>query len=1355
MIGLAKIGRITLLLLVGLKAGFSGLANEVYFENLSGVRGLPKTLVTSIVQDKEGFLWIGTREGVFRFDGHEAVHFGYDPNDPSNSLPSQVVFDVFEDSKGRIWLGSLWGLIRLNKYSGEGKLFQPMKDKAHAANIIKSVKEDDHGNIWLGSESGIIKFTPDSERFELYSPPGESKFPMIQKGKNNSFWGITNDGLTKFDAGTGTFELISLRGKNNDFLSPTALHMNDNGILYIKVRGGELYKMDSRTMSDIELIPLGQKLHDGVYIIFGFGDDLWLSSGGGVQKVDMKRFKVESYKSEANVAGSLSTNSVFTTYVDHSGILWVGTIFGLNKAVLVKKPFMKYQLVNSSHEYVRKENQIQNVLVDRLGTVWLVNKGNGILWWDEAGQKVKSIPLKKGNPFAVFPENWALVEDAKGGIWVGCSEEKGLFEWNRDKELFIWHKGELAPTTITADINGNIWMGSYKDGLAKFDPKSSNFTYFPKIKVPEEIHLRTRVFQVLAGSSGFIWAAVAGMGVFQYDPQTVTFTQFHIYAEEEFKKISDMAVYSIHEDNNGVLWIGTVQGGLNRVDIQKKELRYFTTKDGLSSNRINSIVEDGNGMLWLGTDKGLSRFDPIEEIFHNFEKSDGLLGDYFLETSGHARFGKVYFGTNHGLVFFHQDSISEVNQKSSVYITQVKVLDKSISLDQKDIRLKHFENFLYIDFNAVNFHSPDKTQFMYRMEGVDAEWVNSGTRRFAGYSELKPGHYAFKVKVLSDNSLSEESINAFEFTILPPWWKTEWAYLGYAMLLLVFLYSFKRFTVKREQLKHALVLKQLEADKMLEIDHLKSRFFANISHEFRTPLTLILGPLEKIISKNESKNDQSIFLMMQRNGKRLQELINQLLDLSKLESGKLDLNFKPVALTTFLKVLVYSFSSLAERKQINYTIRNPQENPMAFIDVDKLEKIINNLISNSFKFSHAGGSILVSIRLLPFENERKPSWLNNIEVYNSLEVLEILVEDKGIGMSEEQLENIFNRFYQIEDSNLYDMGGSGIGLSLVKELVELYEGDIEVSSKIGLGTVFKLRLVLPLLGQEELAIVSKMSAIPRNNPQNGYNEEDCENEEASILEGDLPIVLLVEDNRDVRQFIFDILKDSFRVIAANDGLQGVEKAIEIIPDLILSDVMMPKMDGVELCQKLKNNELTAHIPIVLLTAKASGGSKIEGLQIGADDYIIKPFEASELLVRIHNLIENRKKLQGFFSQQIMLQPCAIKINSLDEQFLQKVLKIMEEKIMDHLFGVESLSEELGMSRMQLHRKLKALTKLSPGSFIRMMRLKRAAEILSKGGGNVAEVSWQVGFQDPSYFSKCFQKQFGKKPSEYVSQADLL
>ena len=957
-------------------------------------------------------------------------------------------------------------------------------------------------------------------------------------------------------------------------------------------------------------------------------------------------------------------------------------------------------------------------------------------------------------PFSVFTENWAIAEDYKVRIWVGCTGEKGVFEWDRGKEQFILHKGEIAPTTISADNNGNIWMGSYKDGLAKFDTESHSFTYFPSIRIPEIIPLSTRVFQVLAGNSGLIWVSVAGMGVFQYDPKTSIFTQFHVYAEEKFQKISDMSVWSLHEGSNGVLWIGTVQGGLNKVDITKKEVRYFTTTDGLSSNRINSIAEDGNGILWLGTDKGLSRFDPKEEVFHTFEKSDGLLADYFLERSSFSRFEKIYFGTNHGLVVFHQDSITKVNQKSPVFITQVKVLDKNISLNQREIKLKHFENFLYIDFTAINFHAPDKTQFMYRMEGVDVDWVNNGTRRFAGYSELKPGHYTFKVRALSGNSLTEASSTELDFRILPPWWQTVWAYSGYTILLLLFLYLFKSFTVKREQLKHELVLKQIEADKILEIDQLKSRFFANISHEFRTPLTLILGPLEKIMSKNEYKNDHSIFLMMQRNAKRLQQLINQLLDLSKLESGKMELNLKPAALTSFLKVLVYSFSSLAERKQINYTIRNPQENPIAYFDADKLEKILNNLISNSFKFSQTGGTVLVNIQLLPFENEKKPNWLNKIDVFNSLEVLEIQVEDKGIGMSEVQLENIFNRFYQIEDSNLYDMGGSGIGLSLVRELVDLYEGEIQVSSQLGVGTVFKLRLVLPMLGQEELAIVSKMTSTPRINHINGFEEEDLEREETMKFEGDLPMVLLVEDNKDVRQYIFDTLKDSFQVIEAHDGIQGHEKAIEVIPDLVLSDVMMPGMDGVQLCEMLKKNEITAHIPIVLLTARASGGSKIEGLQTGADDYIIKPFEASELLVRIHNLIENRKKLQVYFSQQIMLQPSAIKISSLDEQFLQKALNILEENLMDHLFGVESLSEELGMSRMQLHRKLKALTKLSPGSFIRMMRLKRAAEILSKGGGNVAEVSWQVGFQDPSYFSKCFQKQYGKKPSDYVSQLDL-
>jgi signal transduction histidine kinase/AraC-like DNA-binding protein len=717
----------------------------------------------------------------------------------------------------------------------------------------------------------------------------------------------------------------------------------------------------------------------------------------------------------------------------------------------------------------------------------------------------------------------------------------------------------------------------------------------------------------------------------------------------------------------------------------------------------------------------------------------------------------LLFGSKDGLVVFYPDSIQDQTLPPPVYITNFKVLEKSRPVPIDKIELPYDENFLSFEFVVINYDAPEKNQYTYKLEGLDKNWVYSGTRRLASYTDLDPGTYRFRVKATSDGSLWSEAKTNISIIIHPPWWRTYWAYVLYGLAFLGTLYGLIHYTIARERLKADLKLKSIQSEKLQEIDKLKSQFFANISHEFRTPLTLILAPLEKLMTgTKESPQQLSLYQAMYQNAQRLLNLINQLLDLAKLEAGKMTPELAAGNLMQVIRRIVFSFSSLAERRQIQFKFQSPSENPVAYFDADQLEKIISNLLSNAFKFTPVGGEITVTARLDPAQDKEIPKRLVKTDKATSIKMLQLDIQDNGVGIPPDRLEKIFDRFYQIDPSHTREQEGTGIGLALVRELVQLQAGKIWVESLPGVRTCFSVRLPMLMVGLEEITVADNSAT---NSSQILLPVQE-ENKEANYVPPEIstvasakdsPLVLVVEDNADLCYFMQETLQKNYKVIVAANGLEGYQQAMAAIPDLVVSDIMMPKMDGIELCQKLKADEKTSHIPVVLLTAKADSQSKVTGLQTGADDYITKPFESRELEARIQNLIVGRKKLREHFSREITLQPSEIVITSVDERFLQRVMQVIESNIADTNFGVENLGREIGMSRMQLYRKLNALTGYSPSDFIKRMRLQRAAQLLCQDSGTVSEVAYQVGFNSHAYFSKCFHDLYGKTPSDFQAE----
>jgi signal transduction histidine kinase/DNA-binding response OmpR family regulator len=862
------------------------------------------------------------------------------------------------------------------------------------------------------------------------------------------------------------------------------------------------------------------------------------------------------------------------------------------------------------------------------------------------------------------------------------------------------------------------------------------------------------IWTIYEDSQGLVWLGGNSSGLFCYDSQKNSLIEYDSVPEDS-STIIDNSFFSAYEDKKGTLWFGCGTG-LARFNRSKNNFARFYVNNGFLTEWVRQILEDDHGNLWMGTGKGITKFNPVTGEFKDYYSAS-----YFPEIKFNLTYpykaenGEMYFGGENGFVRFHPDSIKDNTFIPPIVITSFCKFEKPSPFG-REIKLSHSDNFLSFEFAALSYINSAENQYAYKMEGVDKDWVYCGTRRFASYPNMEPGEYVFRVKGSTSNRVWNEAGTSVKIIILPPWWKTWWAYLLYTLTILTIFTISTRFYLNRQRLRQKLILESEHAEKLEEVAKIKSDFFANISHEFRTPLTLILGPAEKI-AKNESANPIKDADIITRNSKRLLQLVNQLLDLSKLDAGKLKLEASAANIVSFIKGIALSFESLSEAKDVMIKIKSDSEFIEVYFDKDKMFKTFSNLLSNAFKFTPERGNVIITIA----------------EISNN--TVEIRLKNTGIGIPQKELPKLFDRFYQVDSSQTKEYEGTGIGLALVKELIELHHGKITIDSEVGNSdkagwTEFTINLPLgrahlkddEILSTEDETdskvilnpdeVVMKNLSGEENNiiyaadsssqaPQNDIEKNDNKT-----------IILVVEDNYDMREYIKESLSDSYSVEEAVNGEQGVRIAETIIPDLIISDLMMPKMDGNELTRILKNDERTSHIPIILLTAKSGQENKIVGLQTGADDYLTKPFDVKELRVRVENLIDIRRKLQEKFSKgEFLAKRTEKKLKSIDEKFLAKVLEVIEKHISEENFSIEECSSEVGFSRTHFHKKLRALVGKSPSQYVRTVRLYRAKQMIEEEKGNVSEVAYSVGFSSPAYFSRCFKEEFGYPPSDILTR----
>ena len=1322
--------------------------------------GLSQGMIYDIAQDDEGFLWFATRNGLNRYDGYNFKVFTHNPFD-STSISGDIVRWLHHDSYDRLWVvAENIGLDLYNKYSETFITIDLLKYPI----IINNIAEDKDGNIWIGADNSLFKIvTPNPKNsYEVrveQMTKGDIPEHLLFTSDGELIVSLKEKGLFKWDDNGKTYEPF-IKEQSDAFKEVSSIFEYPKGTIWFGYNS-VLYRYENKTLTSYTLPAIENSNARLLRICRNpKSNKLWIYF----------TFHPIIYEIDPQLPPQVSALSpVFEfeeklyppkVFFEEDKLLWIGTNgYGIHKSVLQKYPF----------EYIGAERSVKEMFVNQDGE--LIYKTNKLIYIHSTNDNEYSILNKLKAQLHRLPEyGYGLLQRADGKYWVVANfiepNRFVLYLFNKDfnieKEYNMPNSAmvELSYGQLVEDDNGNLWMASPTLGVIKFDSKKETFTRIVEATVSQLVHL-------YKDSEGNIWyATLNGLGYIKLDKDShVKESLFYQNNPKDPQSLNNNSIASVADDPEApkqYLWVGTKGGGLNKLNKTTGHIEaVFTTQNGLPDNVVYGILPDNDGNLWLSTNRGLSEFSPSTERFVNFRATDGIQDDEFNTASffKDKKTGVLYFGGINGVTAFQPSEIKQSDYQPKIFLTELRIHNEKIDVGKPlkergknplakpieftdAIRLAWHQNQISLQFAALDFTVSEKNLYQYQLVGVDKDWVISDKNRIANYSNLKVGDYTFRVKGSnSSGAWNEEDIASLKIIIYPPWWATTWAYLCYILALLGLVIYAYRFQINRIKLKNQLAYEKQEAARLAELDKMKSNFFSNITHEFRTPLTLIIEPLRQIIGHANNTTVRDKARLAKANSERLLLLINQLLDLSKLEVEKMEVELKKGNILEVVQPIADSFKILAEQKEIHFQYNAPTSIELFDFDKDKIEKILFNLLSNAIKFTPNGGRVSLTIGTSSKEGSDK--------------MLQLSVVDTGIGISTSQQQLIFNRFYQAENPSSTTKQGTGIGLSLTRELVSLLNGELTLDSEVGKGSTFTISIPMPAKEhtqvleeygiEKEIATLATSSILATSPTADLQIPLDASN-----------LALLIEDNDELREFIKTSIDGNYQVITAKNGEEGLQLAFKHLPNIIISDIMMPKMNGYEVCKAIKTNDKTAHIPVILLTAKTALNSKIKGLKYGADAYMNKPFNTQELLVRMENLITIRQKLQEKYSQVVESlaiadpKPNTIdneQLSVYDQDFLERLHQIVDKHLDDENFSVELLAEQAMISRSQLHRKLKALLNQSPSEFIRTIRLAKGRQLLQKGVGNVTEISFMVGFSSPKYFSTKFKEKYGIKPSE--------
>lgn len=1339
--------------------------------------GLSSTKITSIVQDNKGFIWIGTEDGLNKFDGY---HFTvYKQGNDSVSLVSDHISALYHDSHQRLWVATIDGLHYYNPTTDNFRnvaLGQP--DYLIKNNQCVSILEDRRGSLWFASAGlGVLEYWPDQDRSILHSPSHTQPDAtlcsgyvrcMVEDQSGRIWFGSQDRGLSVYDPVNKTFRNYNTTNSGLSHNAIFGLTLLQDGNLVISTIGGGVNLFDQATGTFISY----PKLFDRLPYRYTYcalqdktGNLLIGTDGNGVMLFDPKQHLLTQHPVYRERTQEIGDSKVHCLFEDKHGHVWVGMNYkGL--CVIKNEPagFKCYRKISNESNSLSYDH-VMGITTDENREIWIATDGGGLNRYNPATQQYTYYKYQPTNPHSISDNAVVSVFcDSHNRIWAGTYVGGLCLLTDKKNGTFIrYHadekEGSLSSNFIKhiiEDRHGYLWIATSGGGLNRFDPHTETFRSYRHETQPGLIN--DHINRLFLDSKDRLWIGTY-FGLSCMDMQTETFTAFSTE-----NGLSSLSVYSIVEDEEGTIWIGT-QNGLNKYD--RSHNRFLPVKPDIPgfSPVINGLVAYKD-QLWMSTNNGIVQYIPRTGTVRQYSTHHGLQSNEFILSSYYqSPEGEIFFGGINGFNSFFPTDIHSQVITPPVYITDLKIFNQSVPIHETingrviltkslsetaKIKLRHSDKSFTLEFTAPDAPAPSAILYACRMEGFDREWVQyDHTRRYATYTNLDPGTYTFQVKASNDPDVWGAEATLLVIEIQPPIWATWWARLGYVLLACGIATLLLRFAFIRIREKNELRIERLKVKQQEELSQAKMQFFTNISHEFRTPLTLIIGPLESMLTSETDDEKKQTQQMMLRNAERLLRLINQILELRKAEQGKMKLRVQPIALIPFVSHTLGAFSEWATRKHIALTYTWESDKITVWYDPDMLDKCLYNILSNAFKYTPEGGKIQVEIQ----QTGEGPVFLR--------------VTDSGIGMNDDAVKRVFERFYQAD--NTLATSGTGIGMHLTHSIVELHGGRISVESSEGKGTSFCVT-ILPgctHFSAEDLSAedFSQQPHIPEKN-----NEEDPKEAKPILLpdahtetSADIspapaasaappPLtLLLVEDDEDMRRYIRQELEATYHIIEAANGQTGLIKARKFMPDLVVTDVMMPEMSGTELCRSLKKDAETCHIPVILLTAQGDMAHRIEGLETGADSYIPKPFNTRHLKIRIEKLIELRRSMKERFSKSLNMEAQEVTLTSTDERLLQKVIDYIRTNLESPELSVEAMSKELGMSRTHLHRKLKALTGQSPVEFIKVIRMKQAAYLLSTGKLTVSEVGYKVGYSTPSYFSSSFNAYFGMSPTTYMEK----
>lgn len=1191
-------------------------------------------------QDSHGFLWLGTTDGLNRYDGYGFTIFKNDPNNPL-SLRNNNITGVYEARSGDLWIGTFEGLHRYDRDK------QSFSHVSLGMEVLKvnEITGDDKGGLWIAGETGLIRLDLTTETYENIDLGAKAvQVHRLLKTKGGLLWiGTLKNGIFRYNPESGEYR----RFESNETEYPIwDLYEDDSEVIWVASNGGGLKFYDEEN----DVFKRLEKPHISNNRVLSLYEDqtrhLWVGTeGGGLIKLTPDRQRIYRYNHRSQDLNSLSSTDVRSIFQDRSGMLWFGTWGGgVNLMNPEQSQFTNYTPGTPEARHALSNEFVQSVIEDRSGNIWVGTK-KGLNRIDAGTQLVERYfhsAVKDNSLSNDYIKS--LYQDPEGYLWIGTQKGLNIFDpvSNSFEQIFQSESSEGIShddhTFFFEDAEANLWIGTW-NGLNKYDLSTREF----KNKLIPEALRNKAVLSITEDSQGNLWLGTYYDGLYKYHPGSGSLTQFKREIENPMS-LSNNRIWALHTDSKGSVWVGTFGGGLNKVVDKGGQVSFkrITEHDGLANNAVISIQSDDAGYLWIGGNKGLSKFDPRESVFVNYDQNDGLQGDHFNAASYKGESGKLYFGGSKGLTVFEPENILAGRHEMSVIINSFDLFNKPIDskdgsvltaniLNTSEITLNHSQSVFSFGFATDNFNQPEKHLYAYKLEGFDQEWIHtSAARRYVTYTSIPAGSYTFKVKSANKHGFwgTPSIIN---LTILPPWWETWWfritlflAVLG--SIYLIYLSRIRVIRRQKEQLEGEVEIRTAElrksknkavkdkelierqAEKLRELDEVKSRFFANISHELRTPLTLINAPLETLIENGEikNKNVRETLDVARKNGVSLLSLVEEILDLAKLDAGKLKLVENPVRVYDCLIDIVESYGEGFRQKGINFEFDFLLKRELTVLmDTKKCHKILNNLLSNAMKFTPEKGTIALSM-------SKAEGSENN---------LFISVSDTGNGIHRDDLPHIFDRYYQSERPGKKAEGGTGIGLALAKELAELMGGSLSVSSEIGQGSTFTFQF--PLKEVDTSEVVLQVGELSKPLIEALSDTVDQYNRKFGMTK---PVLLVTEDHPEMRTFIARTLRPYFEVKEAPHGKAALEVLGKFPVDIVISDVMMPEMDGFELLKAIKADKALRQVSLVMLTARADQQDKLEALTLGIDDYLTKPFSTVEFLARIKNILENRIKV---------------------------------------------------------------------------------------------------------------------------------